>query len=146
MKHKYKKPKWLIGSKNVQPKWVKDYYQELDAKKDHKLSASRKDNIEGKDIYQSFKWRKHRDRYIKRNPLCEVCNEIGLVTEAKVVDHVIPIRSPHYGSIWSEANWMSLCQLCHNTKRKRESQGKVIKGKLDENNELIPIDRFEIPQ
>ena len=43
----------------------------------------------------------------------------GQVVEAKVVDHIIPVRLG--GSFWDDGNYQALCIKCHNAKSGRES-------------------------
>ncbi len=62
-----------------------------------------------------YKWRKFREEYLKRNPFCIECIKKGKLTQAKVVDHMIP----HKGDerlFWDESNMQALCIRCHNRK------------------------------
>ncbi|WP_409346749.1 HNH endonuclease [Paenibacillus sp. MBLB4367] len=69
------------------------------------------------------KWRKARETYLKRNPLCKQCFEAGKLTSATVVDHI----KPHKGDwqlFWdSENNWQSLCKPHHDAKTVKEDGG-----------------------
>jgi 5-methylcytosine-specific restriction endonuclease McrA len=43
------------------------------------------------------------------------------VTEAKVVDHIVP----HEGDealFWDQANWQPLCKTCHDTTKAQEER------------------------
>lgn len=65
------------------------------------------------------KWRKVRAVYLRRYPLCVVCEKEGILLMATQVDHIIP----HKGDMklfWSESNWQSLCSSCHSQKTRRE--------------------------
>lgn len=67
-------------------------------------------------------WRKARKRFLALNPLCVICEREGKITEANVVDHIIP----HKGDMelfWDEDNWQSLCTRHHNEKTAREDGG-----------------------
>jgi len=58
------------------------------------------------------RWRKARETYLRRNPLCVHCQELGRLTAATVVDH----RVPHRGDsalFWDTDNWQALCKPCH---------------------------------
>lgn len=55
-------------------------------------------------------WRKIRDRYIQRNPLCEMCLGQGVATVATLVHHRKPLAD---GGTNDEDNLMSLCVSCH---------------------------------
>ena len=60
------------------------------------------------------RWRKIRDLYIAKNPLCEICLEAGLFVPADEVHH---IRSIDDGGTHAEDNLKSLCQSCHTKTR-----------------------------
>ena len=76
-----------------------------------------------KDRYGSA-WRKIRDLYISKHPLCERCLERGFYTPADEVHHVRPLDS---GGDNSDDNLMSLCKHCHtsisDTNRSRSLPG-----------------------
>ncbi len=65
------------------------------------------------------RWRKRAKQYLRANPLCRGCEELGKVTLATLVDHIIP----HGGDgklFWDQDNWQPLCQTCHNRKTQAE--------------------------
>lgn len=63
------------------------------------------------------RWRKIRNAYITRHPLCEHCQQDGCVTPAQEVDHIIPLEN---GGTHDEANLQALCKSCHSSKTARE--------------------------
>lgn len=68
------------------------------------------------------RWRKARRAFLSENPLCKTCEARDVVTEATVVDHVVP----HKGDdtlFWDPKNWQSQCEPCHNTKTATEDGG-----------------------
>lgn len=65
-------------------------------------------------FYSSAAWRKLRDWYRKEHPLCEACQERGLVKVAQLVDHIVEIKDG--GAPLDPANLQSLCGTCHNRK------------------------------
>lgn len=68
------------------------------------------------------KWRKAREAYLAKNPLCVHCLDEKLVTAATEVDHKIP----HEGDMdlfWDEQNWQSLCKPHHSKKTATENGG-----------------------
>lgn len=65
-------------------------------------------------FYQSSAWRELRAKFIQANPLCAECKKRGIITEARVVDHIVPINMG--GAALSEDNLQSLCDRCHNIK------------------------------
>jgi 5-methylcytosine-specific restriction endonuclease McrA len=72
------------------------------------------------------KWRKVRLDYLAQHPLCVMCERLGQVTAATVVDH----KEPHRGDqklFWSRSNWQALCKPHHDaTKRAEEHRGHAI--------------------
>lgn len=63
------------------------------------------------NFYWTARWRKLRDWYRLRHPLCEDCEERGLTVEANVVDHILPIEEG--GDPMAVSNLRSLCHSCH---------------------------------
>jgi 5-methylcytosine-specific restriction enzyme A len=70
-------------------------------------------------IYNSPRWRKLRRIFLNENPLCISCKDMGVVTAAHVVDHIIPINEG--GSAWDQMNFQAMCHICHNKKSANES-------------------------
>lgn len=70
-------------------------------------------------FYQSAAWRRLRMIKLQANPVCEECLRRGLVTEATVVDHIVPINEG--GAPLDMRNLQSLCAHCHNIKSGREA-------------------------
>lgn len=67
------------------------------------------------------RWQKARATFLKRNPLCRICEKKGKVVPSTVVDHIIPARiAPE--RFWDKTNWQPLCVTCHNRKTIRESR------------------------
>lgn len=67
-------------------------------------------------------WRKFRDGFLRRHPLCVHCVEQGITTAATVVDHIIP----HKGDtvlFWQKGNHQPLCKACHDRKTRAEDMG-----------------------
>lgn len=78
------------------------------------------------DFYNSWPWRKAAKRFKQSNPICVKCDEVGIVTPVKVVDHIIPINRG--GEKLNEANFQSLCESCHNKKSALEKGGYGVKS------------------
>ena len=76
-------------------------------------------------LYTTRRWRKVRQAQLTKQPLCQMCIEVGKVTTANVVDHI----KPHRGDMtlfWS-GPFQSLCEDCHNSHKKRlENSGGVM--------------------
>ena len=77
----------------------------------------------GSEFYHSSAWKKLRNRFIRSNPLCVMCEENGRVTPASMVDHITPIKDG--GATLDERNLQSLCDPCHNSKTAQEKVGRV---------------------
>lgn len=68
--------------------------------------------------YKTAAWARLRLWQLKREPLCRFCKRKGIVTEAKVVDHI----TAHKGNtelFFSKYNLQSLCSHCHESTKKR---------------------------
>lgn len=79
-------------------------------------------------IYNSREWRELREQKLRANPLCEVCEQKGIVTAAHQVHHIHPIEDSH--SVQEMRKWafmyenlQSLCDQCHADIHKAEGKG-----------------------
>ena len=85
---------------------------------------------EGKSSAQrgyGYKWQQYRLKFLKANPLCKFCENEGRVTEAKIVDHIIP----HEGNqqlFWDECNHQPLCKLCHDKVKQKIEVNQMGRG------------------
>ena len=52
----------------------------------------------------------HRDRYVHKHPLCEMCLKQGRYVAVEEVHHIVPLSE---GGTNDESNLMSLCRSCH---------------------------------
>lgn len=68
------------------------------------------------------KWQRARLGFLFKNPICETCKAKGIVTEATVVDHVIPHRGDQK-LFWDTSNWSAKCKPCHSEKTALEEGG-----------------------
>jgi len=62
------------------------------------------------------KWQRARLAYLFKHPLCRRCQELGKVTAANVVDHIVDHRGDQKLFWDSEGNWQPLCAPCHSAK------------------------------
>lgn len=79
-------------------------------------------------IYNSREWRELREQKLRANPLCELCQQKGIVTAAHQVHHIHPIEDSH--SVQEMRKWafmyenlQSLCDQCHAAIHKAEGKG-----------------------
>ncbi|MEO8466257.1 MAG: HNH endonuclease signature motif containing protein [Gammaproteobacteria bacterium] len=71
-----------------------------------------------KRFYDSALWQRTRDAKLKRDPLCQYCALTGVVSQATVVDHYVPlIRGGHPTA---DDNLVSADESCHNRKTQCE--------------------------
>lgn len=67
-------------------------------------------------VYTSQRWVRERALFLKQNPLCVHCEQVGRITPANTVDHVIEHCGPQDPLAWDVSNWQPLCQSCHSRK------------------------------
>ena len=84
-------------------------------------------------MYSKSEYRKLRDWYYQCHPICEDCQRIGLLTEAKDIHHVMSPYDPNispaesYRRLMDENNLVSLCRYHHNLRH-----GNCKKDEIDE--------------
>lgn len=71
-------------------------------------------------FYSSPQWRRLRNAFIAKNPLCFHCLKNGKYEPATVVDHIIPINMG--GDPLDEKNLQPLCAKCHNAKSAKDKK------------------------
>lgn len=69
-------------------------------------------------LYNSTTWRMTAKAYIKSNPLCKHCKDKGILTQACIVDHIIPINQG--GDVWDWDNLQGLCRSCNASKTSKQ--------------------------
>ena len=65
------------------------------------------------------RWRKARETFLARHPLCARCEAQGRITEATVVDHIVPHKGDR-ALFWDTNNWQPLCDAHHGSAKQRE--------------------------
>lgn len=80
------------------------------------------------EIYNSREWRVLRILKLRANPLCEVCEQEGIVTSAHAVHHRHPIEDStskaemrKWAFMWE--NLVSVCDACHAKIHKEQGKG-----------------------
>jgi 5-methylcytosine-specific restriction enzyme A len=84
----------------------------------HRIQMQREiDQLRGSAAARGYgsKWRKARQEFLRRNPLCAKCNQNGILKVATAVDHIIPHKGD-VGLFWDQSNWQALCFSCHSRK------------------------------
>lgn len=69
-------------------------------------------------FYQSDAWRRLREQKLYEQPLCEECLKSKRFVNARMVDHIIPIKQG--GGSLDITNLQSLCWSCHSRKSSLE--------------------------
>lgn len=71
-----------------------------------------------------YRWQKARAAFlsIPENVLCRMCAREGRITEATVVDHIVPHKGDQV-LFWDRANWQPLCAPHHNSDKQAEERG-----------------------
>ena len=90
----------------------------------HQRDTRQYDQHRGNSAQRGYNtaWRKFRDGFLRRHPLCVMCEAQGRVTPATVVDHI----TPHKGDttlFWAKDNHQALCASCHSRKTLAEDMG-----------------------
>ncbi|MFA5385639.1 MAG: HNH endonuclease signature motif containing protein [Eubacteriales bacterium] len=89
--------------------------------KHKKQEARRYDEQRGTAASRGYgsRWQEARLVYLRRHPLCVVCEKEGKITAGTVVDHIIPHRG-NRELFWDVNNWQTLCTSHHSEKTARE--------------------------
>ena len=66
--------------------------------------------------YHTTKWRKLRLIFLKSNPLCKLCKEVGKTNPANVVDHITPVSQDNSDNNFWNGPYQGLCTACNNRK------------------------------
>lgn len=70
----------------------------------------------------NYRWRKAREAYLRKHPLCVECASAGRTEQATRVDHIIPHKD-NQELFWDITNWQGLCERHHNIKTAKEDGG-----------------------
>jgi 5-methylcytosine-specific restriction protein A len=97
----------------------------INANKTDKLRSSATER-EHHRFYSSKKWRAVRLEKLAMNPLCQDCEERGLVNPGQEIDHVRRLKDG--GARFDYAILRTLCSRCHARKRAKEGHGTLLEG------------------
>ena len=87
-------------------------------------------------LYDS-QWQQARAAFLAAHPMCRLCEHLGRLTLATVIDHI----RPHRGDpllFWDQTNWQPLCKPCHDGAKQQLEKGRGLRG-CDERG--LPLDR-----
>lgn len=91
------------------------------------------------------RWREARAAFLAKHPLCTLCEKIGRVTAASVVDHI----QPHKGNakrFWDRNNWQPLCKRCHDAVKQSEERTGSLRGAAMDGQPLDPNHHWNVLQ
>lgn len=74
--------------------------------------------------YSRKAWKDRRAHQLSNHPLCRFCEQIGIVTEASVADHIEAHRGD--ADLFWHGDLQSLCAPCHDTVKQREENGREV--------------------
>ncbi|MGE4338896.1 MAG: HNH endonuclease [Pigmentiphaga sp.] len=69
--------------------------------------------------YCTSQWQQIRLLQLQKEPLCRYCGELGHISPARHVDHIIPVRD-RPDLAFSMDNLQCLCAHCHNSVKQAE--------------------------
>lgn len=82
------------------------------------------EQIQSRKLMASARWKRASALFLQRHRLCVDCAELGGVSVATQVDHIIRHRND-LTLFWDRGNWQALCQRCHS----RKTAGEVWHGR-----------------
>lgn len=110
--------------------------QAIKASKDKAYDQTERDQ-EATAFYHSKQWQAVRDAVFARDlATCQVCGNI--VTNRKIIDHVVPLRLCDHKQALDSRNLWTLCYRCHYRKTRLEQ---VISKQAKGDNKLRHLDR-----
>jgi len=86
---------------------------------EHKKVHVNNDRVKTAERGYGGRWQRESKRFLREHPMCNICFQSGVITEATVVDHI----KPHRGEqklFWDRGNWQALCKSCHDNKTLKE--------------------------
>lgn len=74
------------------------------------------------------RWRRARFAFLREQPFCRLCAQVGCVTRATVVDHIVRHSGPGDPLLWDPDNLQPLCKLCHDGAKHSQDMTGVLRG------------------
>lgn len=95
---------WPGCSKLTRERFCEEHAKE-ESKRYEKYDRSKEHGVR-----YGARWRRIRNAYIGKHPLCELCMGEGRYTKAEEVHHILPLS---HGGTNAEENLQALCKSCH---------------------------------
>ena len=73
------------------------------------------------------RWQKARAAFLLAHPCCVMCEQMGRLSPATVVDHIRPHRGDRT-LFWDRANWQPLCKAHHDGAKQQAEKGRGLRG------------------
>lgn len=77
-------------------------------------------------LYASKRWKELRLRQLAKEPLCRMCQALGLVVAANTCDHIVPHRGD-VEKFWG-GPFQSLCRTCHSGAKQQLEKSGTLRG------------------
>ena len=77
--------------------------------------------------YSTKAWAQTRAAQLSDEPLCRMCKQIGTLTSAEVVDHIVPVNEAPERA-FDPDNLQSLCKRCHDRYKQAQERGGGLPG------------------
>lgn len=124
--------------KKEEPLWCELYRNEVikpqQRKRFTEQAGRTKESQSG--FYNTKTWKMLRDRRRRENPICQSCEEKGIIRQMNVVDHIKPIDE--YPELSLEFNnTQSLCTRCHVLKTNRDKKEKEKRKRLEQGRKIM---------
>jgi 5-methylcytosine-specific restriction protein A len=76
--------------------------------------------------YHTKQWQRTRMLVLKRDPICQLCAQLGKTVASTVADHIIPVRmrNGEDDRFYDIDTIRGLCQSCHARVSGRQAHGK----------------------
>jgi 5-methylcytosine-specific restriction protein A len=117
MPNKPKKPCSKIGCRELT---IERYCQEH---KQEKWKGYDKERGSAYERGYTSRWNKYSKMFRRKNPLCVMCLEKGVLTPSEHTDHIIAVSGADDPLFWQEDNHQALCAPCHSKKTVEEDGG-----------------------
>ena len=86
-----------------------------------KSTQSHQETDEIRQLRSTRAYRRARQAFLTKRPLCVMCKDEGLIVVAEELDH----KKPCHGNVdlfWDQTNWQGLCRKCHEKKTAAENR------------------------
>jgi 5-methylcytosine-specific restriction protein A len=129
----------MHGRKQIkEPKWIELYRKEILKPKQKERFTEQLGRTEAsrEGFYATKAWILVRDTRRTLNPLCQICEQRGIIKPGNVVDHIITVEEAPQLAL-DINNTQHICNFCHNIKTKADQRRKKQKQKMQNGKQLM---------